>query len=234
MGGAENPRTDGEGEQTGLMDIKKLPLREIKKARSKIAIFKASFELIEKKSFKDVKLEEICEKAEVSKVTFFKFFPQKEDLLIYFMRLWLANRMIEFKLQPTRGIAAIRHLFRSVADNAGEKPGLMLSLIGYLSEVNMHPNMPVLSDAEIQILYPGKEELVDAEAPNLGELFHRFIEEAKEDGDISGSVPTDDLVKAMFTIFYGACLTAHLYNSDRFMEFYDLHLKLILTNGASR
>jgi len=30
------------------MDIKKLPLREIKKARSKIAIFKASFELIEK------------------------------------------------------------------------------------------------------------------------------------------------------------------------------------------
>mgnify|MGYP001379961643 FL=1 len=212
---------------------KKLPLREIKKARSKIALFKASFELLGKMSFKAMKIEDICEKAEVSKVTFFKFFPQKEDLLIYFMRLWLTDRLIEFKLQPKRGIEAIRHLFQSVAEGAGKNPKLMLSLIGYLSEVNMHPNMPTLSEAEIQILYPGVEELVDAEAPNLGSLFYRFIEEAKEDGDISRRLPTDDLVKAMFTIFYGAYLTAHIYSSDQFMEFYDMHLKLLLTNGEN-
>jgi len=205
---------------------KKLPLREIKKARSKITLFQAGLDLIGKKSFKEVKLEDICEKAEVSKVTFFKFFPQKEDLLIYFMRLWLTDRLIEFKLHPRRGIEAIRHLFRSVAESAKQRPGLMLSLIGFLSEVNMHPKMPTLSEAEIQILYPGKESLVDAEPPNLGLLFYRFIEEAKEDGDIPGRLPTDDLVKAMFTIFYGAYLTAHLYNSDQFMEFYDLHLRL--------
>jgi AcrR family transcriptional regulator len=209
---------------------KKLPLREIKKARSKIALFKAALELIGTKSFKEVKLEDICEKAEVSKVTFFKFFPQKEDLLIYFMRLWLTDRLIEFKLQPRRGIEAIRHLFRTVASSAGKNPGLMLSLISFLSEVNMHPNMPTLSEAEIQILYPGKEDLVDAEAPNLGVLFYRFIEEAKEDGDISDRWPTEDLVKAMFTIFYGAYLTAHLYNSVQFMEFYEFHLNLFLSN----
>lgn len=212
---------------------KKLPLREIKKARSKIALFRASLELIGKMSFKDLKVEEICEKAEVSKVTFFKFFPQKEDLLIYFMRLWLTDRLIELKLQPKRGIEAIRHLFQSVADRAAERPGLMLSLIGYLSEVNMHPNMPSLSEAEIQILYPGKEALVDAEPPNLGSLFYQFLEEAKEDGSIPDRVPTEDLVKVLFSIFYGAYLTAHLYNSVDFMEFYDLHLNLLLSQGES-
>jgi len=211
---------------------KKLPLREIKKARSKIALAKAGLELIGKTSFKAVKLEDICEKAEVSKVTFFKFFPQKEDLLIYFMRLWLTDRMIELKERPKRGIEAIRHLLRTVSSGAGERPGLMLSLIGYLSEVNMHPNMPTLSEAEIHLLYPGKEALVDAEPPTLGALFCRFIEEAKEDGSIPAQASTDDLVKAMFTIFYGAYLTAHLYNSDQFMEFYDLHLNLLLSNGV--
>mgnify|MGYP002624171733 CR=1 FL=1 len=214
--------------------VKKPPLREIKKARSKISIFKAGLELIGKMSFKAVKVEDICEKAEVSKVTFFKLFPQKEDVLIYFMRLWLTNRLIEFKLHPKRGLDAIRHLFQNVAEGAKERPGLMLSLIGYLSEVNMHPEMPVLSEAEIHLLYPGKESLVDPVAPNLGTLFYRFIEEAKEDGDIPDRVPTDDLVKAMFTIFYGAYLTAHLYNSDQFMEFYDLHLNLILSNGEKK
>jgi AcrR family transcriptional regulator len=208
----------------------KLPLREIKKARSKIALFKACFELIGNMSFREVKLEDICAKAEVSKVTFFKFFPQKEDLLIYFMRLWLADRLIEFRLQPKRGIEAIRHLFRTVASSAGQRPGLMLSLIGYLSEVSMHPRMPVLSEAEIHLLYPGKEHLVDPEAPNLGDLFYRFIEEAKEDGDIPDRVATDSLVKVLFTIFYGAYLTAHLYNSDQFMDYYDLHLNLLLSN----
>jgi len=212
--------------------IKKLPLREIKKARSKIALFRASFELIGKKSFKDVKLEDICEKAEVSKVTFFKFFPQKEDLLIYFMRLWLAYRLIDLKLQPKRGVEAIRHLFRSVAES--ENPGLMLSLIGFLAEMDTHPGMPTLSEAEIQILFPGKEELVDPEAPELGELFHRFIEEAKEDGDVPAHLPTDDLVKVLFTIFYGAYFTAHLYGSNEFMEYYDMHLKLLVTNGENR
>jgi AcrR family transcriptional regulator len=212
----------------------KLPLREIKKARSKIALFQAGLELIGKTSFKEVKLEDICEKAEVSKVTFFKFFPQKEDLLIYFMRLWVTDRLVEFKLHPKRGIEAIRHLFRNVAVSAKDRPGLMLSLIGYLSEVKMHPNMPTLSEAEIQILYPGVEELVDAGPPDLGQLFYRFIEEAKEDGDISDRRPTDHLVKAMFTIFYGAYLTAHLYSSDQFMEYYDMHLKLFLSNGENR
>lgn len=208
---------------------RKPPLREIKKARSKIALYQAGLELIGCKSFKEVKLEEICEKAEVSKVTFFKFFPQKEDLLVYFMRLWLTDRLIDLKLHPRRGMDAIRYLFKNIATSSEKNPGLMLSLIGFLSDVNMHPNMPTLSDAEIQILYPGKETLVDPEPPNLGMLFYQFIEEAKEDGDISVQLPTDDLVKIMFTIFYGAYLTAHIYHSNQFMEYYDLHLKLLLS-----
>jgi len=40
-------------------------------------------------------------------------------------------------------------------------------------------------------------------------------------------------VKALFTIFYGAYLTAHIYSSGNFMEYYDLHLNLLIS-GENR
>jgi len=205
----------------------RIPLREIKKAKSKISIYKASLELIEKNTFKEIRLEEICEKAEVSKVTFFKFFSRKEEVLVYFMRVWLDERIIELKRNPKRGLAAIRLFLQSVANGAKRKPGLMLSLISFLSEEKMHPNMPLLSDAEIHILYPGSEDLINREAPNLGVLFHQFITEAKEDGEITVDLPAEELVKIMFGIFYGAFLTAHIYRSEDIMDFYELHLKAL-------
>jgi AcrR family transcriptional regulator len=206
-----------------------ISLREMKKARSKIAILTACLHLIGEKSFKDVSVEEICQIAEVSKVTFFKFFPQKEDLLVYFMRLWLDQRIIELAESPKRGFEGIRHLLKSIANGAKDKPGLMLSLISFLAEMKMHPDMPVLSDAEISILFPGKEAIVKPVSPSLGELFYRFIEEAKEDGHIQTERSTDDLVKIMFTIMYGAYLTAHIYSSKEIMAFYELHLDLLIS-----
>jgi AcrR family transcriptional regulator len=204
-----------------------ISLREIKKARSKLSIFKACLELVREKSFREVKVEEICEKAEVSKVTFFKFFQQKEDLLVYFMRIWLDQRLLELKNNPARGLDGIRFLFKSVAKGTNDRPKLMLSLISFLAEMNMHPEMPVLSEAEITLLFPGNEAFVHPAAPNLGELFYRFIEEAKEDCQISKERSTEDLVKVIFTIFYGAYLTAHIYNSKDIMEYYELHLNLL-------
>ncbi|EIJ78401.1 transcriptional regulator [Bacillus methanolicus PB1] len=202
-------------------------LREIKKARTKISILQAGLDLIGENTFREVNVEDICKKAEVSKVTFFKFFPQKDDLLVYCMRIWLSQRLIDLQLQPKRGIAAIEFLFKSIAESAKVRPGLMLSLISFLSEQKMHPRMPILTETEIHLLFPEHEELVEPEVQNLGDIFYKYIEEAKQDGVIMTDKTTDDLVKILFTIFYGAYLTSHIYSSRDFMDYYRLHLDLI-------
>ncbi|WP_228728329.1 TetR/AcrR family transcriptional regulator [Brevibacillus composti] len=210
------------------MTVQKIPLREWKKAKTKQALLQACLELIGERSFRHVYVEDICRRAEVSKVTFFKFFPQKEDLLLYFMCLWLTDRLMELAESPKRGTQALRHLFQKVDESAREVPGIMLSLIGFLSEVKMHPCMPELSDAEIHLYYPGKEEQARAIVPDLQHLFQRCVEEAIADGEIAEGRGVEEMVIGLFTIFYGAYLTAHLYQSQDFFRFYELHLKLLL------
>lgn len=204
-----------------------VPLRELKKARSKIALYEASLELIGRSSFREVKLEDICAKAEVSKVTFFKFFPQKEDVLIYFMNVWLLTRMLEMEENRLRGDAAIRHLLHCVAEEADEKPGLMLSLIGFLAESKMHPCMPELSDGEYQLLFPGREEKAKRISVDMFALFRKLLDEAKADGKCTRKEGTAQLAKWLLTVFYGAFLTAHLCRQD-VKETYESHLRLLL------
>lgn len=209
------------------MNEQPIALRELKKARAKLALYEASLELIGEKSFRDVYLDDICRKAEVSKVTFFKFFRQKEDVLVYYMRVWLTSRIIELADNPKRGIAAVRHMLGNVADTSKRRPGLMLSLISFLSEMKMHPCMPELSEAEVSLLFPGNREL-GRQDPNLFALFRQLAEEAQADGELREGIAPETAVQMLFTIFYGAFLTAHLYRSQDVMAVYDSHLNLLM------
>lgn len=62
------------------MNTGQISLRELKKARAKLAIYEASLSLIGERSFRDMTVEDVCRKAEVSKVTFFKFFFGKRKI----------------------------------------------------------------------------------------------------------------------------------------------------------
>lgn len=205
----------------------KIPLREIKKARTKIKLFHTALDIIGEKSFREVYVEELCDQVEISKVTFFKMFSRKEDILIYFMRLWLTDRMLELQETNKKGMTALRHIFEAVSKYAKEKPGLMLSLIAFLAEEKMHPCMPHLTDAEIHLLYPEKEEQVRKLIPNLNEVFTNCVEEGKAAGEITLKMDTSQIAKLLHSIFYGAYLTSHVFQTQHVMDMYDLHLRIL-------
>src|SRR3712207_4537274 len=56
-------------------------LRERKKLKTRLALVDAAVELFERKGFEATTVEEICERAEVSPSTFFRYFPAKEAVV---------------------------------------------------------------------------------------------------------------------------------------------------------
>ncbi|MGG3306916.1 helix-turn-helix domain-containing protein [Paenibacillus lautus] len=203
-----------------------IPLRELKKAKNKIALYEAALSLMSDRMFSQVMVEDICRRAEISKVTFFKFYQRKEDLLIYFMRVWLTKRVIEIDTEGKKGFQAFRHLLSQVANEHQVRPGMMPSLISFLAEQNMQPCMPELSSAEVSLLFPGHEE-AGSKSPNMYDLFQQFMEEEEQAGRLNKVFTLEQAVQICFTIFYGAFLTAQLYNSTEISLFYETHLGLL-------
>lgn len=208
------------------MNINEVPLRELKKAKTKIALYEAGLSFTANRMFRDVLLDDICREAGISRVTFFKFFGKKEDLLVYYMRVWLTRRIIEIGEKNLRGFDAMRLILRQIADDTRTNEGIMPSLIAFLSEMNMHCSMPKLSEAEVMLLFPGQEE-AGAESPDMFALFSRCMNEAEEDGQLKPEIKAEDAVPFLFSTFYGGFLTSRLYGSRDIMAFYETHLKLI-------
>ncbi|MGG4345408.1 TetR/AcrR family transcriptional regulator [Paenibacillus lautus] len=203
-----------------------IPLRELKKAKNKIALYEAALSLMSDRMFSQVMVEDICRQAEISKVTFFKFYQRKEDLLIYFMRVWLTERVIEIDMEGKKGFQAFRHLLSQVAKEHQVRPGMMPSLISFLAEQNMQPCMPELSPAEVSLLFPGHEE-AGSKSPNMYDLFQQFMKEEDHAGRLNKAFALEQAVQICFTIFYGAFLTAQLYHSTEIGRFYETHLGLL-------
>src|SRR5438034_9786892 len=65
--------------------------RERKKEETKERIFKAAFALFKQRWVDATTVEEICDKADVAKGTFFNYFPHKEAVFGYLGEDWFAQ-----------------------------------------------------------------------------------------------------------------------------------------------
>ncbi len=105
--------------------------RKKKAARLK-AVLEHTLKLVGRKPFDDVYVDDICEKVKISKVTLFKYFPTKEDILAYYFRIWCLRRLVDPVKKP-RGASESIFLFEKLSEDAEAHPGIILSLIAYLS-----------------------------------------------------------------------------------------------------
>lgn len=68
-----------------------LSRRERKKDKTRDCIFRAAVKLFRDKGFEETTVDDITEKADVAKGTFFNYFPRKEAVLGYLSEVWIAG-----------------------------------------------------------------------------------------------------------------------------------------------
>lgn len=192
------------------METIEVGVRAKKSARIKVEILIASTQLVGKKSFTELYVDDICDRVGISKVTFFKYFPQKDDILLYFLRTWCLDRAVELYHTPKEGIDGILYLFDKVADTFERNPGLMLSLISYFTSLTRPPSPFPLKSVERRILYPNEVNLDKIQIMSIPQMMEKFLLEAIFKKQITLSSHTKELANLFITVLYGSIVTAHL------------------------
>lgn len=188
-------------------------LREIKHARLKLSILNETLNEMGGGLLSDISVNTICKRCEISKVTFFKYFPHKEDLPVYFMQTWCLKRNVELVTNQISGLKAIEYLFLKAAEKEyTDRPGIWLSLIGYITQLKEAPSPADLTPMEKRLVLGMEDmdfDLQDGPIPSLTELFLRHTIEAEKSGEM---IPAnrESFLLHLTTIFYGAPLTAHM------------------------
>jgi AcrR family transcriptional regulator len=203
-------------------------LRKEKAARLKLAILDGTVKLIGKKSFDDLLVDEICAKVKISKVTLFKYFPQKEDILLYYFRLWCLKRAVELSDKPKEGLAGITFLFDKLSEDAEAHPGIILSLFAYLADLRRTLRPFPVKVEEKKLLFPELENIGAIEIQSVDQMMEKFSLEAIFKKEITKTSSTRDITQVLISVFYGSVLTAHINQISTLKIFFRKNLELIL------
>ncbi|HRW99364.1 MAG TPA: TetR/AcrR family transcriptional regulator [Cyclobacteriaceae bacterium] len=202
-------------------------LRKEKAARLKLSVLEQTLKLVGKKSFDEVLVDDICTKTKISKVTLFKYFPQKEDILLYYFRVWCLRRAVELNEKPKEGMAGITFLFDKLSEDCEAHPGVILSLFAYLADLRRPPKPFPVKVEEKKFLYPDKPDIASIDIQSVDQMFEKFTLEAIFKKEITKSASTRDITHLLTTIFYGSVVTAHIQQISNLKFFFRKNVELV-------
>jgi AcrR family transcriptional regulator len=187
-----------------------MSLRKEKSARLKVHILEQSIKLVGKRPFDDLYVDDICAKVKISKVTFFKYFPQKEDLLMYYLRILCLRRLVELREKPKEGLAGIYYLFEKAGDDFEIHPGVMLSMVAYMADMKRSIKPFPVKPEEKQLLYPHMTDILQMEILSLEQMIEKFTLEAIFKREITKTTATREITGLLMSNLLGSFITAHL------------------------
>ena len=163
--------------------------RSRKKEKTRRNIFSAAMGLFAARDYDAVTIEEICERADVAKATFFLHFPNKAALLTEFNERLTANLRSHLAEQGGSAEEKLRRAVQMMSENWGRNAEIMRKM------TREFLNQPALPRAA-----------TDANA-GLSELITEIVAQGQATGELRAQVPAS-LVAAMLIASWGAFVSA--------------------------
>lgn len=146
--------------------------------KKKKAILETTFALLNEKEIKDITIEEIAEKAEVSKVTLFKYYLNKNHLmkLVIFRAFEHMAEEIEQILDGNMDFEATYHAITQMK----------------LAQIEQYS--PIFTE-NLMSEYTNDPEFFDSDTINLqSEIYKKLFEKGKKEGKISSGFSEEDFL----------------------------------------
>jgi AcrR family transcriptional regulator len=197
-----------------LIDLKKFSLRDRKKAQTRLSILDAVIHRLYEKPLVNITIEEICDDVEISKGTFFLYFPQKTDVLVLYGLLWNLEALWMVTKNPkvTLGLGALEYIFNWNGQKVDDHPRLWMEIIAIRAlEPQKFAQMgrngtDQVSHVERAIRFPKLKGIETIPEGNFKRLFHSNLRAAIEKGELHKSTDIDSAFMSLACIFYGVPL----------------------------
>lgn len=157
--------------------------RELNKLRCRQRIMKASRRLFSAKGFEETTIEDVAEKAEISKATLYNYFPSKESLL---------RGIAEEELEQ------IRHLINvDLKDEASSlvklRRVLDVFVVDAIPYISLSRKITYLNSCEESDLYATRLDMM--------KIVRQLVVEAQAQHDFRQDIPADDIVDMVMGIY---------------------------------
>jgi hypothetical protein len=198
-------------------------IRVKKKALLKTAVLEEMLRLLRTKELNEISLEELCHNINTTKVTFFKYFNYKEQVLDYFVGKWLYDRSFEIHLQKFQGEKGLYQVFRSISEDAALGKKIMVSLINYYSKLTEKPAIIEVLPYEYYLF--NEEAFQQKVKPlDLCQVFIYYL------SGIKSIKPTkyNEVVFQLIALMYGVPIQTHIMELEDMYPFYEIGVKSII------
>jgi AcrR family transcriptional regulator len=161
--------------------------RERKKEETRRRITLAALELFHEKGFEATTVDEITERADVAKGTFFNYFPRKESVLAALSEEWMERAEEHASRHGRTASERIVALFGGVAESYGQDRDLARMLLRVSMERMVCPEP-------------------DVSRSGLYQLVVQAVQDGQASGEFRPELPVDSVFGVVASVFMGTLI----------------------------
>ncbi len=189
------------------MNSTKYSLRERKHARTKLALMSAFIERLRKARFEHISIRAVCKSVEVSESTFFNYFPEKIDVITYYINLMTLKIVWKARQKSPRGqyIALLTAFFEEMADEFNNA-NIAYQLISIMLVQQEKPKTSFISDIEKRLFFPELAGIEHIGPLFIDEFFRDCLDRAQKNGECPGGVNIANAWVSLMAILVGTLI----------------------------
>lgn len=197
-----------------MKSTRDLSLRERKHAQTKLALLRTAIRKIQEKPLSALSVKELCDAVSVSEMTFYNYFPQKSDLLVYYIQIMIleAAWYLENALKQKTALEMVEACVDFLARKLAAEPLVMSETISFFGQEREPPDFGALSRAEQVLAFPnlpGIEEL-EVHDIRIETLIEPYLRQAIEQGELPQESNLNEVLLMVASIFVGLVMNLHL------------------------